>query len=165
MDWCWPASSEYLQQLITMLREKGLRVATAESCTGGLLAGSITAIPGSSEVFDCGIVSYSNTIKHQLLGVEQMTLDTVGAVSEETARQMAIGVRRLAAADIALSTTGIAGPGGATADKPVGLVYIALATEDGCWVKRNIFQGNRAQVRQQTVETALSLLETYLNNQ
>ncbi len=116
-----------LQDMVVQkLREKNLRIATAESCTGGLLSGRITAVSGASEVFDCGVCSYANEIKHRVLGVSEQTLGTLGAVSAETAMQMAQGVRELANADIGVSTTGIAGPLGGTEEKPVGLVYAGI---------------------------------------
>lgn len=116
-----------LQDMVVQkLREKHLRLATAESCTGGLLSGRITAVSGASEVFDCGVCSYANEIKHRVLGVSEETLSTLGAVSAETAIQMAQGVKRLANADIGASTTGIAGPTGGTEEKPVGLVYVGI---------------------------------------
>ena len=112
--------------VVKKLREKHLRLATAESCTGGLLSGRITAVSGASEVFDCGVCSYANEIKHRVLGVSEETLSTLGAVSAETVIQMAQGVKRLANADIGASTTGIAGPTGGTDEKPVGLVYVGI---------------------------------------
>lgn len=116
-----------LQDMVVQkLREKHLRLATAESCTGGLLSGRITAVSGASEVFDCGVCSYANEIKHRVLGVSEEILSTLGAVSAETAIQMAQGVKRLANADIGASTTGIAGPTGGTDEKPVGLVYVGI---------------------------------------
>lgn len=121
-------SEDSLQELVVRkLGEMKLKVATAESCTGGLVSKRITEVSGSSDVFECGVCSYANRIKHKLLGVSEETLNTVGAVSPETAAQMARGVRKLADADFGISTTGIAGPTGATADKPVGLVYMAVA--------------------------------------
>lgn len=111
---------------VNALIDKKCKTATAESCTGGLLSKRITEVSGSSSVFECGICSYANRIKNKLLGVNQHTLDTVGAVSSETAEQMADGVMKLADADFGVATTGIAGPTGGTEDKPVGLVYIAV---------------------------------------
>lgn len=116
--------------VVQTLRERGLKLATAESCTGGLISKRITEISGSSQVFDCGICSYANSVKEAVLGVSHDTLRKYGAVSPQTAREMAQGVRRLAGADIAVSTTGIAGPDGGTPEKPVGLVYVAV---DSTW--------------------------------
>ena len=107
-----------------------MTIATAESCTAGYIPKRLTDIPGASEVFGCGIISYSNEIKQQLLGVKKETLDRFGAVSEQTAREMAVGVRRVSGADIGISVTGIAGPGSDGTDKPVGLCFIALDAED-----------------------------------
>jgi len=122
--------------LVEKLTQKGMKIATAESCTGGLISKRITEISGSSAVFDCGICSYANAIKHKVLGVNESDLDKYGAVSEQVALQMAKGVLKLADADIAVSTTGIAGPGGATPDKPVGTVYIAAVTKNKEIVRR-----------------------------
>lgn len=115
--------------LVETLAAAGLHVATAESCTGGLISQRITGVPGSSAVFDCGVCTYANAMKEQLLGVSGETLSQVGAVSEAVALQMARGVRRLSGAEIGISTTGIAGPGGGSAEKPVGLVYIGISSD------------------------------------
>ena len=114
---------------VTRLKEKGLHVATAESCTGGYVSKRLVDVDGVSEVFDCGVCSYSNDIKEKVLGVSHETLAAYGAVSEQTAREMAAGVRRLSGAEIGVSTTGIAGPGGGTPEKPVGLVYVAVDSD------------------------------------
>ena len=143
--------------LINLLRERGCKIATAESCTGGLISKMITDVSGSSDVFDGGVVSYANEIKHKLLGVSDETLRTFGAVSEETAREMAIGVRDLMDADYGISVTGIAGPNGGTADKPVGLVYIACADKDSCVVRRLNLRGDRSHIRKLTANYAISL--------
>lgn len=119
-----------LQALVVKrLRQKSLHLATAESCTGGLISKKITEVSGSSEVFDCGVCSYANFIKHRVLGVKNETLEKHGAVSAECALEMAKGVALLSNADIGISTTGIAGPGGGTQEKPVGLVYIGIYTK------------------------------------
>lgn len=148
--------------VVAALTERKLHLATAESCTGGLLAKRITDISGASDVFECGVVSYANRIKHDVLGVSQEVLDTVGAVSEDCARQMAEGVRRLGGADYGLSTTGIAGPTGGTPDKPVGTVYIALAGPDGTQVKLlNLSRpgkDSRDRIRHMTAQHAFFLL-------
>ena len=143
--------------LIEWLRRKGKKVTTAESCTGGLIAEMLTSVSGASDVFDGGIVSYANTQKILLLGVKNETLERFGAVSQETAREMAEGVRVLMGADISVAVTGIAGPGGGSAEKPVGLVYIAVATKDDTEVRRCMFIGNRSRIRRLSATTALSM--------
>ena len=141
-------------------------IATAESCTGGLVGGAITAVPGASDFFMGGIISYANSAKHTLLGVSEETLSRHGAVSAECAAEMAAGACNALNADFAVSTTGIAGPGGATPDKPVGLVYIAAAKRGReATVKRNLFSGNRDEVRAAAVETALSMLLSELKRE
>lgn len=146
------------ENLVALLAAGNLTCATAESCTGGGAGAAITNVPGSSAVYRGGVISYANEVKRQVLGVREETLMRVGAVSEETARQMAEGVRRLTGADLAVSTTGIAGPGGGTADKPVGLVWFALATAAGTRAEKAIFTGNRATVRRAAVTHALGML-------
>lgn len=116
--------------VVDKLSRRSLKLATAESCTGGMISSLITDVSGSSSVFDCGVCSYANHIKHKVLGVREETLSTYGAVSEKTAMEMARGVRLLSNADIAVSTTGIAGPLGGSQYKPVGLVYIGISTEN-----------------------------------
>lgn len=127
-------------ELVNLLLEKKLKIATAESCTGGLISKTITEVSGASAVFDCGVCSYANSIKEKLLGVKKETLDTYGAVSEQTAYEMAKGILNLAGADIGVSVTGIAGPTGGTIDKPVGLVYIGIATKNDVIVHKCNFQ-------------------------
>ena len=146
------------ERLVELLKARGLTCATAESCTGGGVGAALTAVPGSSAVFLGGVVSYANAVKRDVLGVSAATLGTVGAVSPETAAQMADGVRRLAKADLAVSVTGIAGPGGGSAEKPVGLVWFGLATPDGTRTERAIFAGDRAAVRAKAVTHALGML-------
>ena len=148
--------------VVGLLGERGLTVATAESCTGGLLGGRITDVSGSSAVFQGGIISYSNQVKQDLLGVAEENLRQHGAVSEVVAREMARGARKALGSDLALATTGIAGPDGGTAEKPVGLVYIALGSEAGEEVLRREFRGDRESVRNMAVETALDLLRRWL---
>lgn len=143
--------------LIDMLRSKGMKIATAESCTGGLIAETLTSVSGASDVFDGGIVSYANAVKTALLGVQSKTLDSFGAVSEETVREMAEGAAGLMKADIAVAVTGIAGPGGGTAEKPVGLVYIAVAAKNGTTARRCRFIGNREHIRHLSCVTALAM--------
>jgi len=141
-----------------LLQARGWRLATAESCTGGLVGGTITAIPGSSDYYLGGVISYSNDVKVAQLGVPQAIIMSVGAVSAECARAMAEGVRTRFGADIAVATTGIAGPGGATPEKPVGLVYIAVATSTATQHERCVFSGDRIAVQQATVQAALGLI-------
>lgn len=147
-----------------MLTEKGLSVAVAESCTGGLISRRLTSISGSSSYFDRGLVTYSNQAKVELLGVPADTIASHGAVSEETALSMARGVREKSRVDIGLSTTGIAGPTGGSDLKPVGTVYIGLAAANGARAKRYQFSGSREQITMLTAETALSWLNRYLKD-
>ena len=138
------------------LHERGWTVATAESCTGGLVAGAITDIAGSSAWFDRGFVTYSNEAKIELLGVSPDTLDTQGAVSEATAREMVAGALSNSGATIAVAVTGIAGPAGGTPAKPVGLVWLAWGRRDGpVEVRSEYFEGDRAAIRAATVRRAL----------
>ena len=136
------------------LRSGGVRV----DVDGGGVGSAITAVPGSSAVFMGGVISYDNSVKQGVLGVSPETLATVGAVSPETAEQMAVGARKLLKVDYAVSVTGIAGPDGGSAEKPVGLVWFGIATPSGLKTEKRIFSGNRAEVRAATVEHALSLL-------
>ena len=146
------------ERLVAKLKERGLTCATAESCTGGRVGGAITAVPGSSAVFLGGVISYANEVKRDVLGVSQEILDTHGAVSPECAERMAAGARNLLKADLAVSLTGIAGPDGGSAEKPVGLVWFGLATKDGVRTEKKVFAGDRAAVRAQAVDHALGLL-------
>lgn len=143
------------EKLVALLKEKEKHITFAESCTGGLISGAVTSVPGSSEVYDGGLCSYSNAVKNRLLGVENAVLESVGAVSAECALRMASGAKALFGADIAVAVTGIAGPGGATPTKPVGTVYIACVTEDKQVVKHCRFSGDRRLVRRKTVKVAL----------
>ncbi len=143
--------------LIEKLRQQGKTIATAESCSGGLLAAALTDIPGASEVFGFGLITYSNAAKQRLLGVAAATLARYGAVSPETAQAMAAGLLRQSGADLAIGVTGIAGPGGGSLEKPVGLVYIGLAGPGGVRAVRCQFAGDRQAVRQQTVAQGLAL--------
>lgn len=152
-----------LEQVIgEKLRAAGLSLACAESCSGGLLANRITNIPGSSDYFLEGIVTYSNRSKTLELGVPEELIAGKGAVSEEVARAMAEGLRRKSGADFALSTTGIAGPGGGSQAKPVGLVYVGLAFPGGSTVTRNLFRGSREQIKFQATQKALDMLRLKL---
>lgn len=143
-------------QLLTALRGRGWTLATAESCTGGLLGDALTDISGSSAVYLGGVVAYANSAKIALLGVPQAVLDSVGAVSPETAAAMAAGACRQFGAQVALATTGIAGPGGGSPEKPVGLVYLGLATPDGVWTERHIWPGDRRANKVHSAERALA---------
>ncbi len=152
------------EEIARALLERKWWIATAESCTGGLLAHTLTNIPGSSAYFKGGVVSYSNEVKMKVLGVKRETLEQYGAVSEQTAREMAEGVKNLMEVDVAVATTGIAGPGGGTPEKPVGLVYIGLATPEGVEVKRFLFNGDRLYNKEQFCNAALNMVLEYLGN-
>lgn len=147
-----------LKMVSEELKKRHLTVATAESCTGGLLAHTLTNISGSSEYFGRGVVTYSNQAKVELLGVSPKVLEEHGAVSEQTARTMAVEIRKRSNADIGVSTTGIAGPTGGTKDKPVGLVYIGVATSKNVKVKRFNFSGDRLGNKESTCNAALKLI-------
>lgn len=149
---------ELALELGCRLRCRGLTIATAESCTGGLLGHAITEIAGSSDYYVGGVVAYSNALKVSLLGVSEATLADYGAVSPETAREMAHGARSRLGADVGLGTTGIAGPGGATPGKPVGLVCVAIATPDETIVHGWNFAGDRSAIKDQTAVAALRAL-------
>jgi nicotinamide-nucleotide amidase len=148
------------RSLLDLCRMRKLTIATAESCTGGLVAGALTDIPGSSDVIDRGFVTYSNEAKRAMLGVKATTLDSFGAVSKETAIAMAVGALERAGVDLAVATTGIAGPGGATPGKPVGLVHFAVAARDGRIINRECRFGaiGRSAVRARSVVEALRML-------
>ncbi|MEX1035627.1 MAG: CinA family protein [Sneathiella sp.] len=145
-------------------RQKKWKLATAESCTGGLIAGSLTEIAGSSDVFDRGFITYSNVAKNRMIGVSTDTLRAHGAVSEEVAREMALGSLNAASVDITVAVTGVAGPGG-TPTKPAGRVHLAVATKNGIAEHRKMDYGElgRSEVRQATVVTALEMLLKALN--
>ena len=146
------------------LKELSLTVSVAESCTGGLVGSRLTDVAGSSTYFLGGIVAYSNDAKVKLLGVRRETLAEHGAVSEEAAREMAEGVRHCFGTGIGLAVTGIAGPGGATKEKPVGLMWLALATEGNTQAQSIHLPGNRIQNKAEAAEQLLSLLEEYINS-
>jgi len=151
-------------RLVTLCRARRLTVTTAESCTGGLVGGAITAIPGASAVLDRGFVTYSNAAKTELLGVPAELFGAVGAVSEAVARAMAAGARLRANADLAVSVTGIAGPDGGSVDKPVGTVWFGLATVKGELLARHqLFTGDRDQIRAASVIYALEFLLDGIN--
>ncbi len=155
-----PDLAQKASALLTELRSRRLRVATAESCTGGLVAALFTDIPGSSEVVERGFVTYSNDAKHELLDVPEEMLAQHGAVSEAVARAMAAGALEHSHADVAVSITGIAGPDGGSAEKPVGLVHFAAARRGGPTLHRECRFGNigRSGVRQASVEVAIQLV-------
>lgn len=148
------------ENVLDACRARGWRLATAESCTGGLVAASLTAIADSSDVVERGFVPYSNKAKTELLGVPPDTIAQHGAVSAETAAAMAKGAVARAAVDLAVSITGVAGPGGGTPQKPVGLVYLGIAIRDAvARVERRIFRGDRGQVRRAAMVEALEMLQ------
>jgi nicotinamide-nucleotide amidase len=153
------------QEVFAALKLHGLKLATAESCTGGMIAAAITDIPGSSHVFDRGFVTYSNDAKFEMLGVPPEMIQKHGAVSEDVARAMADGALRLSKADIAVSVTGIAGPTGGSVDKPVGLVWIAVSTRAGNEITAHETFGSigRMQIRNKARDRALELVLAMLN--
>jgi nicotinamide-nucleotide amidase len=140
------------------LLASGRRLALAESCTGGWIAKVLTDIPGSSDWFEAGFVTYSNRAKVGSLGVSSLVLDAEGAVSESVVREMADGARRRTGADAAIAVSGVAGPGGGTGDKPVGLVWFGFSLDERDWARRADFDGNREAVRRQSVALALETL-------
>jgi len=148
--------------IINECRKRGLMIATAESCTGGLIAALLTEIPGSSTVFERGFVTYSNHAKTQMLAVDSDIIAENGAVSEAVACAMSIGARKHAKVDIAVAVTGIAGPDGGSAEKPVGTVCIAIASEADNAVQTFHFKGDRGEVRLQSVEAALAMIREML---
>jgi len=142
-------------QLSKLLQDKRLTIGTVESATGGMISARLTSIPGSSAYFKGGLITYHNEVKMRLAGVKYETLLAYGAVSPQVTEQMAVGGRKALGVDICLSDSGIAGPGGETAGKPVGLFYIGLATSDGAWNRKFIFKGSRAENRESAVTAAL----------
>ena len=151
------------ESVVALLKNKGLTVSTAESCTGGLLCGRIINVPGASDVIGTGIVTYSNKAKKKYLGVKRSTLRKHGAVSAKCAKEMARGICRETGSDVGLATTGIAGPDGGSADKPVGLVFIGCCIRGKVKVRQYEFSGDRAQVREQAVKVALKMLRKRLS--
>ena len=150
------------EQIGSLLVKQSLTLATAESCTGGLVAHRITNVPGSSAYFVGGVVAYANEAKQALLGVQAETLAAHGAVSEETAREMARGARQALQADLAVAITGIAGPTGGTPDKPVGLTFVALSSPDVDLVERHLWTGDRLENKEASAEAALRLVAGWL---
>ncbi len=146
------------EAVLVACRAHGLTMATAESCTGGRIAGTLTACAGASEVFVGGLITYSNEMKETLLGVDHALLEQFGAVSEPVAEAMARGAKRVTGADIAVAVTGIAGPGGGSPDKPVGLVYTSVATDEVVITQENHFSGSREAVRDATILTVLEMI-------
>jgi nicotinamide-nucleotide amidase len=158
-EYIFSRSNETLEEVVgKSLKMRGYTLATAESCTGGLLAGRITDVPGSSEYFLEGVVSYSNEAKINLLGVPKKLIETHGAVSEQVAGAMAAGIRKRAGSTFGISVTGVAGPGGGSPEKPVGLVYIALADDSQTTTRKFIFPGDRQFIRTLSVNAALDLV-------
>lgn len=155
---------DLIKALFNLLDQHGYKIATAESCTGGMISAAITEVAGSSKYFERGFVTYSNEAKIEQLGVNSVTIQAFGAVSEQCARLMARGAYAHSLADIAVSVTGVAGPDGDTDEKPVGLVYIGLSLEDHAEVHKHIFDGDRASVRQQTVKAAIQHIVDYLES-
>ena len=153
------------ETLVNTLKSSGTTLATAESCTGGWIAKVITDVAGSSAVFGYGVVSYSNEAKARLLTVSESTLDTHGAVSEAVVIEMADGVRQLADSDIGVAVSGIAGPDGGSEDKPVGTVWFAWATGGGVETDRQVFPGDRDEVRSRTVAHAIRGVQQRLAGQ
>ena len=158
---------EISTMLVSELKKRGMKIASVESCTAGIISKIITDAPGSSEVFDLGITTYSNEMKTKMVGVPEEILSLRGAVSPETARAMADGIRRVSGADIGVATTGIAGPGGGTPEKPVGLVYTAISTVNGTDVTRlmiDIPGADRDYIRNTAAETVLLGVLTLLKD-
>ena len=150
------------KEVVELLIQRGLKVTSAESCTGGLFAAHITSVSGSSECFEGSFVTYSNEIKHRMINVREETLEKYGAVSEECVLEMAENSRKIMKSDIAIAISGIAGPSGGTDDKPVGLVWICLAAEGYIKAYKNIFSGDRQEVREQSVMFSLNLIEIFI---
>ena len=150
------------EEAVHALKKKGYDITTAESCTGGMIASTLINVSGISEIYKEGYITYSNEAKERLLGVLHETLMNYGAVSEQTAKEMAEGAAKAAGADAAVSVTGIAGPDGGTIEKPVGLVYMGCFCKGRICVEKHIFDGDRARVRAQSVQAALELLKTML---
>ena len=144
--------------VIARLKERDLTLSTAESCTGGLIGKLLTDVAGSSAVYLGGIISYTNEVKHKLLGVRADTLKTFTAVSAETAAEMAVGARLGLSADIAVSVTGLAGPDGDGTGRPVGLVYIAISTDEDTIIHELHLQGSRSEIRQQAADAVFNLI-------
>ena len=152
------------KEVVELLIEKGLKITSAESCTGGLFAAHITSVSGSSECFDGSFVTYSNEVKHKIINVREETLEKYGAVSEECVLEMAENSRKIMNSDISIAISGIAGPNGGTEDKPVGLVYVCISAENYIKAYKNIFYGDRNNIRKLSVLFSLDLVENYIKN-
>ena len=150
------------EEIISKLVEKNITISTAESCTGGSLGKIITSVPGVSSIYGYGFITYANEAKEKILGVSHETLEEYGAVSYQTACEMAEGARKASGSDIAVSVTGIAGPGGGTTEKPVGLVYIAIADKNGSEYRKLNLSGNRDEVRAKTCDEVFRLVKDKL---
>jgi PncC family amidohydrolase len=161
--WRLGVTHEREQHLGDLLRRSGLKLATAESCTGGLIASRITDVPGSSDYFLGGVVAYAYEAKVALLDVSWDTLQKYGAVSRETVLEMARGARKTLGADLAIAVSGIAGPGGGLPNKPVGTTWFGLSAEDGEWARIYCFNGDRLQNKSSSADAALQMLLDYLN--
>lgn len=146
------------QEIVQLMTEHKLTLSAAESCTGGMLSAKLINVPGASAVYEAGFVTYANKAKHKLIGVKKKTLKEYGAVSKETAKEMVKGTLKATGADYAVAITGIAGPGGGTKEKPVGLVYIGCGRKNRIVIKQYQFSGDRTQIRESSVENALHQL-------
>lgn len=153
-----------MNTLIGKLLRRQWSIVTAESCTGGMVAAAITDVPGASEVFRGGVVAYHNQIKHDLLGVPTEILEQYGAVSRECVEAMMAGAAEIMNADCVIATSGIAGPGGGSKDKPVGLVFVGVRTPKDVIVRKFMFDGGRSEVRTQAVQNGLAMIENLLDN-
>lgn len=157
-------SRDRRQDIVKILKKKKYSITFAESCTGGLLSGTMVSVPGISDVYKMGFVTYANRAKRKLLGVKKKTLRKYGAVSEECAYEMAFGAAKAADADVAVSVTGIAGPDGGSASKPIGTVYIGCCIGKVATVRRYQFTGDRDEIRNSSVEAAVELLYSELTD-
>ena len=153
------------EAIVALLSKNDLSITTAESCTGGLLSARIVNVPGASDVFKGGYITYSNKLKRNVIGVKKKTLEAYGAVSEQVATEMAEGARTEAKADVAVAITGIAGPGGGSPEKPVGLVYIGVATKSGTYVEKFNFNGSRNKVRANATVASLAMIRKAIMNE
>lgn len=157
-------ATELALRLVQALKVRELHISTAESCTGGMIAAALTEVEGASQVFELGVVSYSDDIKNRVLQVSEKTLEKFTVYSAATAAEMISGVLRLGGADLAVAVTGLAGPGGGTAERPVGLVYIAVGNDRDLQVRKFNFPGNRSNIRRQALENALQMALDYVQN-